>query len=134
MRSSRRWCGPAERGGSVTLPGLVASTGLITSTGLSMSTGTSIGISSTHRAHATSCRHDDQTTMTVEEIHLTGLPPEQKAVGSTRSSPRSTQRLRSRRQNLVMDSKRLRAADYRDVRAGVTERSEVEPGVVSKPG
>src|SRR4051794_41490119 len=60
MRSSRRWCGPAERGGSVTLPGLAASTGLAATTGLFMSTGTSIGIDSAHLTNGdySACRGD----------------------------------------------------------------------------
>jgi hypothetical protein len=63
------------RGGSATLPGLIASTGsgLVASTGLFVSTGISIGIGAAHRANATSCRREDQMTMAVEDIHLTGL-------------------------------------------------------------
>jgi hypothetical protein len=38
-----------------------------------MSTGTFIGIGSAYMANVTSCRQDDQITMTVEDIHLTGL-------------------------------------------------------------
>src|SRR3954467_15402539 len=71
-----------------------------------MSTGTSIGIALPHMGNATSCRQDDQITMIVEDIHLTGLSLGRTPSGLIHSSPQATQRLRSRRQDPVHGAER----------------------------
>jgi|tagenome__1003787_1003787.scaffolds.fasta_scaffold20064190_2 hypothetical protein len=55
-----------------------------------MSTGTSIGIALPHKANATSCRQDDQITMIVEDIHLTGVSLGRTPSGLIHPSPQTT--------------------------------------------
>src|SRR3954465_8726661 len=92
--------------GSVTLPGLVASTGLLMSTGTLCPQEPPSASALPHMANATSCRQDDQKTMIVEDIHLTGLSLGSTSSGLIHSSPRTTQRLRSQRQNPVRGEQR----------------------------